>query len=143
MAQGLCIPLRIPKLRSFLFPAAFSICQKCSQLKNKTCPLLRQARRLDNSIKSGYTESIKKGAQPVDGYALNSLSQMTAIFWTRGRSFCVCNKNKCEQCCKQHDAQNLLIHRVHPLPGWIGENSPPSPKEWRANNRLPLRTAAR
>ncbi len=41
---------------------------------------------------------------------------MTAIFWTRGRSFCVCSEKPHKQCCKKQNTCNLCIHSVHPLP---------------------------
>ncbi len=47
------------------------------------------------------------------------------------------------QCCKKQNTCNLCIHSVHPLPGWNGRTHLLSLEEWRANNRLPLVSAAR
>ena len=60
-----------------------------------------------------------------------------------GRSFCICSEKPHKECCKKHNTCNLCIHCVHPLPGWNGRTHLLSLEEWRANNRLPLVSAAR
>lgn len=71
---------------------------------------------LDTLTCTQYTKYRKRARNQQTVMSSDYMSKMTAIFWTRGRSFCICNENECEQCDKQHDAQHLCIHSVHPLP---------------------------
>ena len=90
---------------------------------NKKIPLSVSTERwVDNFTIGGYTGNRKKGALPVDGYALRNKSKMTAKFESLGRSFCICSENPCEECNEKHRTQHLLIQCVHPLPGWNEAN---------------------